>query len=139
MVTYARCIPHPAIYLSPQRCPPALETTWTEISNTDLSVCYLGQHPVPSPYQLCAKAFSLSPTLSLSRDKNTGSPETCSFWLVLTSTPGAFPCPPTMATSQVRPGPGTHRECLGPALRLLLSLRSGLSVDLKLQLAQKGQ
>lgn len=97
------------------------------------------KHPVPSSYQLCAKAFSIFPTLSPNRDKNTGSPETCFSWLVVTSTPGAFPCPPTMATSQVRSSLGTQQGCLGPALRLLFSLHPGLSIDLKLQLAQKGQ
>ena len=89
-----RCVLHPAVYLSPQRCPPALESPPGQILQFRL-LCASGtrgQGLVPSPDQQCTKAVSISPTLSPSRDKNTGSSETCSPWLGVTSAPGAFPC-----------------------------------------------
>lgn len=139
MVTLCPLYPSPCHLFKPPKVSSCPGNHLDRISNTDLSVWQEPgvKHPVPSSYQLCAKAFSIFPTLSPNRDKNTGSPETCSSWLVVTSTPGAFPCPPTIAASQVRSSPGTQQGCLGPVLRLLFSLHPGLSIDLKLQLAQK--
>lgn len=92
---YALLRPSPCLLFKPPKVPSCPgKSTWTD-SPIQTSLCASGtrgQHPVPSPDQQCTKAVSISPTLSPSRDKNTGSSETYSPWLGVTSAPGAFPC-----------------------------------------------
>lgn len=117
---YAHCVLHPAFYLSPQRCPPALESPPGLILQFRL-LCVLREPEVSiRSHLLTSSVLRLFPYLlpcPLAEIRTQVA-------LRLTLPAGLSLEPslaPTMPTSQVRPSPGAHGVPWPCPVRLLLS------------------